>query len=672
MIPDLLLRRKTHFVLWRPGDTDFPPQLFIGQVSLQNPNFDNFQTFPLTPNPDHPELWEIAAKDCQLKPGEVYDYWFKVRNTNPYPYAEGEQILYCTDPFATTVDRSPFKFPPKPPEEKGIQTNEPASLICYQEGQLIPCDPNGKTVHWQETHPNDHLVSNHRLVIYELPTRWTRTDIQSGLSVGTFQDVMALLDPQTIPPHFPKTTALGQGKAHLLQLGVNAIELLPPADSEDYWEWGYGTANFFAPDTHLGTPQEGNIPTALTDLAQLVAVCHQRGLRFFIDVVMAFAKGNPYRNINFLDFFVQWGGGDPEEQNREGFGGDLLKYNYWVSGYQPLTGKRDRFVPSREWMKMYIAHWMEQYHIDGVRLDSVNNIANYDFLEEFKNFAAAHWQDRGGKRDRFLVVGEELSVPLSLIHQNRLDGLWNETFKQIIRSVILGENAPGDSSFEWSIRKLIDCNYLGFTDGTQAVNYLTSHDVGGFGNERFYNYLVNNNVTNIAARIKLAFVCLLTAVGIPMILAGDEFADEHDLNINDEHSHHKQVDPVNYERVNEPWRKDIFEYVSNLVKFRTHSEALAVNDTWFLHADYTEEKKVFVWQRGTGENLLIVVANFSDYGTPNPLEEDAEYIVPNWTNTPQGKQWREITQNRIVPPEWVGREPIFPWEAKVYAMEDKV
>jgi pullulanase len=30
-------------------------------------------------------------------------------------------------------------------------------------------------------------------------------------------------------------------------------------------------------------------------------------------------------------------------------------------------------------------------------------------------------------------------------------------------------------------------------------------------------------------RIKLAFVCLLAAVGIPMILAGEEFADEHDF-----------------------------------------------------------------------------------------------------------------------------------------------
>src|SRR5262245_58493796 len=123
------------------------------------------------------------------------------------------------------------------------------------------------------------------------------------------------------------------------------------------------------------------------------------------------------------------------------------------------------------------------------------------------------------------MVGEELSEPLALLRQNRLDGLWHENFKRILRQVILGRNADFEPSFEWSVRKLIDCRLLGFTDGTQAINYVTSHDVEGFRNERLYNYLNNNNVFDTEKPIKLAFACLLTAVGIPMILAGEEFAD---------------------------------------------------------------------------------------------------------------------------------------------------
>ena len=54
--------------------------------------------------------------------------------------------------------------------------------------------------------------------------------------------------------------------------------------------------------------------------------------------------------------------------------------------------------------------------------------------------------------------------------------------------------------------------------------------------------------------------------------------------------------------------------------------------------------------------------------TANALSESAEYFVPNWPATPAGKHWREITQERDVPSGRVGREPIFPWEAKVYAL----
>jgi hypothetical protein len=33
-----------------------------------------------------------------------------------------------------------------------------------------------------------------------------------------------------------------------------------------------------------------------------------------------------------------------------------------------------------------------------------------------------------------------------------------------------------------------------------------------------------------------------------------------------------------------------------------------------------------------------------------------------------GRRWREVTQERDVPGEWAGREPLFPWEAKVYEL----
>lgn len=662
---DLLNRKKSHFVLWRPAATQPAPTLYIGSADSQNlEQLTNLKEYPLHQSQDFPELWEVAAKECNLVEGQVYFYWFKIRNSDPYDPANTNQIMYCSDPMATTVDRRIFA--PVPQESGGVASFDPASVVLYKNATLIPCDPQGQTANWEKDAPLNTLATNNRLIIYELPTRWTRITTTGQLEEGkgTFRDVLALLIATENAPTFP-IQALNN-RAHLVELGINALELLPPQDSDDNLNWGYGTSNYFAADFDLGRPDHQLESTATTDLTHLIKVCHQQGIRFFLDVVMAFSRNNPYHNINFLDFYLKWGSGDPEQGSRDGFGGDLFKYNYWVEGYHPITGNKSHFVPAREYLKAHIAHWLEYYRVDGLRLDSVNNIANYDFLQEFKEFSHQIWEQRQGTSDRFLVVGEELSVPLDLIHQNRLDGLWNEKFKQIIRQVILGKNASDEPSFEWSVRKLIDCRNLGFSDGSQAVNYLTSHDVGGLGNERFFNWLVNNGVDRTEPRIKLAFVCLLTSVGIPMILAGDEFADQQDLDIamSPERDVNKQIDPVNYSRVKDDWRQRIFQYVARLIHFRKTAEALTVNDTQFIHVDFSEGKRVIVWQRGNkSDSLVVVVANFSDYGSPN-----GEYHIPNWPPTPPDKQWQEITQERTVPPEWISREGIFPWEAKVYTL----
>jgi pullulanase len=674
MTVDLLNRKQTHFVFWRPAHVDPLPALYIGTIAPSASNaYENFREILLQPSP-FPDLWEISAQDCGLTDNQAYLYWFKVRDSSPY--SSDYRVLYCTDPAAYTVDRR--FLAPTPAEMGGAQSGDPASVVLFQNGQLIPCDPDGKTANWQDDAAIESLPANNRLVIYELPTRWVRAGSgdHAAIGIGTFRDAVSLLQEEVNAPDFLNIEALQAGHAHLIELGANALELLPPQDSadqgkDDKFRWGYGTANYFAADFDLGHSDTQSVPNASVDLANLIKVCHQQGVRFFLDAVMAFSRDNPYQNVNFLDFYIHWKpvgdpARDPEQGDRDGFGGDLFKYNYWIEGYDPITGSQSWYVPARQYMKAQVAHWLAYYRIDGLRLDSVNNVGNYDFLQEFKELARSLWAERSGSAERFLVIGEELSVPLALVHQNRLDGLWNERFKQMIRQIILGKSADGDS-FEWSVRKLIDCRLLGFRDGTQAVNYFTSHDVGGYGNERIYNYLVSNGISDAEKRIKLAFVCLLTAVGIPMILAGDEFADQHDLNMSQDENN-KQVDPVNYTRMSEDWRKRVFDYVARLVRLRTTSDALAVNDTIFIHADFEQGKRVLVWQRGYGEHLVVVVANFSDYGTPNVGSPDAEYVIPNWPTIHPGKSWKEITQDRKVDPDWVGREPIFPWEAKVYAL----
>ncbi|HEX6764568.1 MAG TPA: hypothetical protein VF103_03800, partial [Polyangiaceae bacterium] len=260
-----------------------------------------------------------------------------------------------------------------------------------------------------------------------------------------------------------------------------------------------------------------------------------------------------------------------------------------------------------------------------------------------------------------LTVGEELSVPLGLLASGRLDALWNETFKHRVRSAIRGHSFGGES-FEDTVVRMVDCRALGFADGAQAINYVTSHDVEGYENERLFLFLENNGIGLKLERCKLAFACLLAAVGVPMILAGEEFADQHDRPVTHPA---KQQDPLNFSRVSEPWRKELFDYVARLVRFRIASKALGTNDVAFIHRDFTDGRRILAWVRGLPgrEDPVVVVANFSDVTPPGD-----EYRIPGWPSTPAGRHWREVSQQRTVPDDWIGREPLFPWEAKVYAL----
>jgi pullulanase len=699
---DILTRRRTQFVLWSPRSQQQKPVLVIGRLQQGNPpTLVDVRRVPLAAGAVS-GLFQVDAAACALNANVVYHYWFEVDDSRST--LQPPPRISVTDPFACSVDWR--IFPPG-----ATDASQPAAVIKHLgAGQLVESDPGGESADFADGDRPGTLPPNNQLVIYELPTAWalSRTLNEPGRAVATFLDAAALIDENLTGANFVELLLLNQGRSYLTELGVNALELLPPADSFFKREWGYDTAHYLAPDYELGYP-EGNLsPTANRDLATLVNACHRKGIRFFIDVVMAFAKEEPYRHIDFQDFCIEFDprhppndpdvktsgrGLDGHQEVRNGFGSTLWRYSTQTPTptYDPISGTAQTLFPARQVMLTYLTRWMRDFRVDGVRMDSVENVANWDFVQAFRDRARTmfreRWADTGldphqGADARFLVVGEELSLPPPLLNQQRLDGLWNEDFQTRVRAAILGQSANGDN-FEWTVRKAIDCRLGGvFTDGTQAVNYVTKHDVEGFRHERLFTMLRGMPDDQIEKRIKLAFVCLLTAVGIPMLLAGEEFADQHDFFDQDGHVTQpggKQVDPVNFGRLTAapssdrnnpdgfyaPMRRNIFTHVKRLIGLRTSSPALAVNDTDFIWTDFSDGKRVIVWRRGGSSTPtpVIVVANFSDFQSAGP-----EYVIPTWPNIslPAGQHWVEVTQNRAVDPNFVGREAIFSWEAKVY------
>src|SRR5664280_2598998 len=88
--------RRDCFLLWRPAFTDPTPALVIG--ALENDQLGELRTVLLAPVQDRPDLWGVAARDCDLRENTLYAYWFQVRDSDPY--LDIARLCLCTDPMA--------------------------------------------------------------------------------------------------------------------------------------------------------------------------------------------------------------------------------------------------------------------------------------------------------------------------------------------------------------------------------------------------------------------------------------------------------------------------------------------------------------------------------------------------------------------------------------------
>ena len=498
---DLLERRKDCFVLWIPGGSAVP-RLILG--TFKNGEVTDLVDQDLSQSEQ--DLWELSPGDIQLKAG-IYHYWFEVRNTEPGTSGN----IKVTDPLAYTVDYRIF--------DKIDDDIQPPAVIKYRDGKLWPCDIDGIE---PISIPTRSLPANNYMVIYELPMLWAKSgEYGEQVDRGTFTDVLALFDKSTNGLNFASISAI-RDEAILADLGINALELMPIADSKSAGEWGYATAHYFSPDTDLGSS------------ASLLQLIKNTSGRLILDTVLACGLDS-YAQIAFDHFhLVAYNPDNPSpfaqpanpdsytshsQEWRKSYGGKLWQYVQTTTTYNPETGMVSTVHPSWSFHKAHLHRWLSDFGVSGIRLDDINNIANYEFIKNYSDFARHSYE---GAANEFIVIGAGTSVSKDLLKLGAVDALWNEDFKIRLRSVLLGESTGGDH-FVYTVRKMIDCTQDGFENGAQAVNYLTSHEVEGYRNERLYNFLQNNNVIDIEARAKLAFVCLLTAVGIPMIFAGEEF-----------------------------------------------------------------------------------------------------------------------------------------------------
>ncbi|MDQ3693680.1 MAG: malto-oligosyltrehalose trehalohydrolase [Chloroflexota bacterium] len=306
--------------------------------------------------------------------------------------------------------------------------------------------------------------------------------------------------------------ALRRQLPELRRLGVNAIELMPLADTPGRWNWGYDGVNLFAPNHHYGRPD---------DLKRLVNAAHEAGLGVIVDVVYNHLgpDGNYLRAFSD-DYFT------PRHQTPWG---DGLNYD----------GANARFV--RDFVIDNACYWLAEYHVDGLRLDAIDTIIDDSTPHVLAELSV---RARAATPRDVVLIGEQASNEVRTIHPVGegglgLDAVWADDFHHALRVLLTGEREGYFAGFRGTVAELDHAITGGFiyqgevepTTGQPRGTKVTTEPASAFvfctenhdqvGNRAFgerLNHLIS------AERYAVATALFLFAPETPLLFMGQEFA----------------------------------------------------------------------------------------------------------------------------------------------------
>lgn len=279
---------------------------------------------------------------------------------------------------------------------------------------------------------------------------------------------------------------------HIKEIGCNAIYLGPVFESVGH---GYETTDYKTVDRRLGTNNS---------LKKLVQVCHEKGIHVILDGVFnhtgreffAFQdtkekrEQSPYKdwycNVNFYG----------NNEYNDGF-----SYDNW-GGYNLLVKLNQRNPAVIEYISGVIKYWVEEFDIDGIRLDAAD-VLDFDYMKAMRRVA-------NEVKDEFWLMGEVIHGDYGRWVNDEM--LHSVTNYQLHKALFSGHN---------------DHNYF---EIAHNVKYVYNQVCGKL--EKLYNFLDNHDVDRIASKVVNKdnlvpiYYLLYTLPGVPSIYYGSEFAVE--------------------------------------------------------------------------------------------------------------------------------------------------
>ncbi|HEU5416935.1 MAG TPA: malto-oligosyltrehalose trehalohydrolase [Streptosporangiaceae bacterium] len=300
---------------------------------------------------------------------------------------------------------------------------------------------------------------------------------------------------------------------HLTRLGVDAVQLMPVAAFPGRHGWGYDGIGLWAVHEPYGGPD---------GLKRFVDACHSRGLGVLLDVVYNHA-GIGNRLADFGPYFTDtrttpWGPA--------------------VNLDQPGSDEVRAFIIGNALM------WLRDFHLDGLRLDAVHELADQRALHLLEELAAevdalAAWLGR----PLALIAESDRNDPRVITAREAggygLTAQWSDDFHHALHAVLTGERQGYYTDFGSLAALAKTLTRVFYHDGTWSSIRGRSHgrpvNVLATPASRFLGYLqdhdqVGNRATGDriadlapSALVKVGAGLVLTAPFTPMLFMGEEW-----------------------------------------------------------------------------------------------------------------------------------------------------
>ncbi|GAA2649719.1 malto-oligosyltrehalose trehalohydrolase [Paractinoplanes durhamensis] len=302
---------------------------------------------------------------------------------------------------------------------------------------------------------------------------------------------------------------------HLVDLGVDLVELLPVNAFNGEYNWGYDGVCWYAPHEAYGGPD---------GLKRFVDACHTRGLGVVLDVVYNhFGPSGAYAPM--FAPYLSTHGSNPW--------GDSINLD------GPLAGEVRRYITDNVLM------WLRDYHVDGLRLDAVHALVDHSAINLLEQLAV-----------EVESLSTHLGRPLSLIAESDLNdprlitpreaggfGLqaqWDDDVHHALHTLLTGERQGyyGDFGSLDCLQTVLEGAFFHagtwssfrqrthgrpvnrqLTPGHRFVAFLQNHDQIG-------NRAVGDRLSALLSPglLKVGATLLLTGPFTPMLFMGEEWA----------------------------------------------------------------------------------------------------------------------------------------------------